>query len=69
MTMKNPHRGRYNNDYSPKYSDPYDIYEKAKEHAKALRKKANQEAAASSEQIPNEHTSKQASASDQDSEE
>ena len=80
MPMKNPHRGRYNNDYSPKYSDPYDIYEKAKEHAKALRKKANQEAAASSEkvpdekvpskqipseQIPDEHTSKQASAFDQ----
>lgn len=54
MPMKNPHRGRYNNDYSPKYSDPYDIYEKAKEHAKALRKKANQEAAASSEKVPDE---------------
>lgn len=79
MPMKNPHRGRYNNDYSPKYSDPYDIYEKAKEHAKALRKKANREAATSSEKVPNEqnsgkqipdeHTSKQASASDRVSEE
>lgn len=70
MPMKNPHRGRYNNDYSPKYSDPYDIYEKAKEHAKALRKKANREAAAPSEkvpseQIPDEHASTQTSASDQ----
>ena len=70
MPMKNPHRGRYNNDYSPKYSDPYDIYEKAKEHAKALRKKANREAATSSEkvpseQIPDEHASKQTSAFDQ----
>lgn len=36
--LKNNHRGRYNNDYSPQYSDPYDIYDKAKEHMKKLRK-------------------------------
>lgn len=36
--LKNNHRGRYNNDYSPQYSDPYDIYDKAKEHIKKLRK-------------------------------
>lgn len=35
--LKNNHRGRYNNDYSPQYSDPYDIYDKAKEHMKKLR--------------------------------
>lgn len=35
--LKNNHKGRYNNDYSPRYSDPYDIYDKAKEHIKALR--------------------------------
>ncbi len=35
--MKNNHRGRYNNDYSPLYSDPYDIYEKAKTHMKRLK--------------------------------
>lgn len=36
---KKPHRGRYNNDYSPKYSDPYDIYDKAKEHARTIKKR------------------------------
>ncbi|MGN0395562.1 MAG: hypothetical protein ACI4EF_09370 [Coprococcus sp.] len=41
--MKNKHRGRYNNDYSPQYSDPYDIYEKAKKHIKQL--KENEKAA------------------------
>ncbi len=35
--LKNNHRGRYNNDYSPKYGDPYDIYDKAKEHMKSLK--------------------------------
>jgi hypothetical protein len=36
--LKNNHRGRYNNDYSPKYSDPYDIYDKARAHMTKLRK-------------------------------
>lgn len=36
--LKNNHRGRYNNDYSPKYSDPYDIYDKAREHMVKLKK-------------------------------
>lgn len=40
--LKNNHRGRYNNDYSPKYGDPYDIYEKAKEHAKKIRHEDDQ---------------------------
>ena len=31
-------RGRYHNDYSPRYQAPYDIYEKAKLHMKKRRK-------------------------------
>lgn len=31
-------RGRYHNDYSPRYQVPYDIYEKAKLHMKKRRK-------------------------------
>ena len=31
-------RGRYHNDYSPRYQEPYDIYEKAKRHMKKRRK-------------------------------
>lgn len=31
--------GRYHNDYSPRYHDAFDIYEKAKNHAKEQRKK------------------------------
>lgn len=30
-------KGRYHNDYSPRYQSPYDIYEKAREHMKKLR--------------------------------
>ena len=30
---------RYHNDYSPRYQDAFDIYEKAKNHAKEQRKK------------------------------
>ncbi len=30
--------GRYHNDYSPRYQAPYDIYEKAKNHARSRRK-------------------------------
>lgn len=29
---------RYHNDYSPRYQEPYDIYEKAKLHMKKRRK-------------------------------
>lgn len=32
-------RERYHNDYSPRYQEPYDIYEKAKRHMKKQRKK------------------------------
>ncbi|WP_173472087.1 hypothetical protein [Eubacterium ruminantium] len=38
MSSEKPKRGRYNNDYSPKFSEPYDIYDKAREHMKDLRK-------------------------------
>lgn len=31
-------KGRYHNDYSPRYQEPYDIYEKAKLHMKKRRK-------------------------------
>lgn len=31
-------QGRYHNDYSPRYQERYDIYEKAKEHMKKKRK-------------------------------
>lgn len=31
-------RGRYHNDYGPRYQAPYDIYEKAKLHMKKRRK-------------------------------
>lgn len=32
---------RYHNDYSPRYQEPYDIYEKAKFHMKKRRKEQN----------------------------
>ena len=35
--MKNS--GRYHNDYSPRYKEAYDIYEKAKNHVKEQKKK------------------------------
>lgn len=35
--MKNP--GRYHNDYSPRYKEAFDIYEKAKNHVKEQKKK------------------------------
>ena len=37
-------KGRYHNDYSPRYQDAFDIYEKAKNHAKEQRKKESLEA-------------------------
>ena len=30
--------GRYHNDYSPRYTEAFDIYEKAKNHVKAQKK-------------------------------
>lgn len=47
--LKNNHRGRYNNDYSPKFGDPYDIYDKAKEHMTALKKSKNSDTSPISE--------------------
>lgn len=34
--------GRYHNDYSPRYQKPYDIYDKAKQHIKHLKKESHQ---------------------------
>lgn len=31
--------GRYHNDYSPRYTEAFDIYEKAKNHVKAQKRK------------------------------
>ena len=31
--------GRYHNDYSPRYHEAFDIYEKAKQHAREQKKK------------------------------
>ncbi|MCR4609332.1 MAG: hypothetical protein K5750_06545 [Eubacterium sp.] len=36
-------KGLYNNDYSPKFSEPYNIYDKAREHMKKLRKEKNEQ--------------------------
>ena len=33
-------KGRYHNDYSPRYQDAFDIYEKAKNHAKEQRNRS-----------------------------
>ena len=38
MTNERYQKGRYHNDYSPRYQEPYDIYEKAKLHMKKRRK-------------------------------
>lgn len=35
---KSPVTGNYHNDYSPRYGKSFDIYDKAKEHMKKLRK-------------------------------
>ena len=32
-------KGRYHNDYSPRYQEAFDIYEKAKNHVKEQKKK------------------------------
>ena len=45
MSSEKPKRGRYNNDYSPKFSEPYDIYDKAREHMKDLRKEIDKQKA------------------------
>lgn len=31
-------KGNYHNDYSPRYQEPYDIYEKVKSHMKDIKK-------------------------------
>lgn len=31
-------KGKYHNDYSPRYQKPYNIYEKAKQHIKDIKK-------------------------------
>ena len=36
-------KGLYNNDYSPKFSEPYNIYDKAREHMKKLRREKNKQ--------------------------
>lgn len=36
-------QGRYHNDYSPRYQKPYDIYEKAKDHMRRIRKDREEE--------------------------
>lgn len=36
-------KGLYNNDYSPKFSEPYNIYDKAREHMKKLRREKNEQ--------------------------
>lgn len=38
MTKEQRQKGRYHNDYSPRYHEPYDIYEKARLHMKARRR-------------------------------
>ena len=34
---------RYHNDYSPRYQPPYDIYDKARNHMKGLKKGETEE--------------------------
>ncbi len=34
---------RYHNDYSPRYHSPYDIYEKARNHMKGLKRREEEE--------------------------
>ena len=41
LGKKEKFRGRYNNDYSPKYKEPYDIYAKARDHARNIKKNSN----------------------------
>ncbi|MCD8020471.1 MAG: hypothetical protein LUF92_13090 [Clostridiales bacterium] len=36
--MNHKKKGRYHNDYSPRYQEQYDIYEKAREHIKKRKK-------------------------------
>ena len=35
-------KGTYHNDYSPRYQKPYDIYKKAKNHMKDIKKNNKQ---------------------------
>ncbi len=36
-------KARYHNDYSPRYQPPYDIYDKARNHMKGLKKGETEE--------------------------
>ena len=38
MNKEEKQKGRYHNDYSPRYQEAYDIYEKAKSHMKKRKK-------------------------------
>ena len=38
MNKEEKQKGRYHNDYSPRYQEAYDIYEKAKAHMKKRKK-------------------------------
>lgn len=35
--------GKYHNDYSPRYQEPYNIYEKARQHMKYIKKVKKEE--------------------------
>ena len=39
--LKGTKKGLYINDYSPKFSESYNVYDKAREHMKKLRKERN----------------------------
>ncbi|MDD7209398.1 MAG: hypothetical protein PUH29_05010 [Lachnospiraceae bacterium] len=41
--MKERKKGRYHNDYSPRYQEPFDIYEKAREHMKIQKQKEREQ--------------------------
>lgn len=40
-------KGQYHNDYSPRYKKPYDIYEKAKQHMKGMKRESGRKEASS----------------------
>ncbi len=37
--MEKQKKGRYHNDYSPRYQEAFDIYEKARQHVKKQKRK------------------------------
>ncbi|MEE1228371.1 MAG: hypothetical protein U0K57_05320 [Lachnospiraceae bacterium] len=40
--MRQKQEGHYHNDYSPRYHKPYDIYDKACDHMRRLKKEENE---------------------------